>query len=181
MLPSVDGKGATVLPYTVIGGITAYYTGDFLDAFSSVPGGCQSRRVMGIQPELWVDHAGEAVAFYRDAFGARLLHRVGQGDDIVAQLAVGDSPFWVASADADMGRLSPVAISGATSRTLLVTDDPETFVRRAVDAGAVELSPVSDEHGWRLGRIRDPFGHEWEIGKPLGIWPPADQADGPGR
>ena len=31
-------------------------------------------------------------------------------------------------------------------------------------AGATELSPVEEEHGWRLGRIEDPFGHEWEIG-----------------
>jgi PhnB protein len=26
--------------------------------------------------------------------------------------------------------------------------------------------------GWRLGRIIDPFGHEWDIGKPIGPWPP---------
>jgi PhnB protein len=125
-----------------------------------------------IQPELWVDHAGEAVAFYMKAFGANMLHRVGEGDDIVAQLAVGDAAFWVAAAGPDMGRLSPQAISGATGRTLLVTDDPENFVRRAVGVGAIELSPVQDEHGWRIGRIRDPFGHEWEIGKPIGHWPP---------
>ena len=30
----------------------------------------------GIQPELWVDRAGEAVAFYQAAFGATVLHRV---------------------------------------------------------------------------------------------------------
>jgi PhnB protein len=30
---------------------------------------------------------------------------------------------------------------------------------------------VGDEHGWRLGRIIDPFGHEWEIGAPPGNWP----------
>jgi hypothetical protein len=35
-----------------------------------------------------------------------------------------------------------------------------------------EASALSDEHGWRLGRI-DPFGHEWEIGAPLGRWPPS--------
>ena len=126
-----------------------------------------------IQPELWVDRAGEAVAFYVSAFDATLLHRVGDGDDIVAQLAVDDAAFWVAAAGPDMGRLSPLAIGGATSRILLVTDDPETLLRRAVDAGAAELSPVGDEHGWLVGRIRDPFGHEWEIGKPIGNWPPS--------
>jgi PhnB protein len=125
-----------------------------------------------IQPELWVDSPGKAVTFYEAAFGASLLHRVGDGDDIVAQLAVGDAAFWVAGTSATMKRLSPRAVDGATSRTLLVVEEPESLVRRAVAAGATESSPVSDEHGWRIGRIIDPFGHEWEIGTPLGPWPP---------
>jgi hypothetical protein len=54
----------------------------------------------------------------------------------------------------------------------LVVDDPDTVTAQAVRAGAKETSPLGDEHGWRLGRIIDPFGHEWEIGKPLGPWPP---------
>jgi PhnB protein len=126
-----------------------------------------------IQTELWVERAAQAVAFYAAAFGARVLHQVGEGDDIVAQLAVGEAAFWVAAAAPDMGRLSPQAIGGATGRTLLVADDPDAVVRRAVGAGATVKSPVGDEHGWRIGRVVDPFGHEWEIGKPLGSWPPA--------
>ena len=126
-----------------------------------------------IQPELWVDRACEAVAFYEGAFGATLLHCVGEGDEIVAQLAVGDAAFWVASAGASMGRFSPKAIGGGTSRTLLVVDDPDAFAQKAIDAGATEASQVGEEHGWRIGRIVDPFGHEWEIGKPLGPWPPS--------
>ena len=125
-----------------------------------------------IQPELWVDAPSEAVAFYEEAFGASVLHRVGDGDDIVAQLGVGDAAFWVAGTSSSLKRLSPRAAGGATSRTLLVVDDPERVVRNAVAAGAAETSPVSNEHGWRLGRIVDPFGHEWEIGVPLGPWPP---------
>jgi PhnB protein len=133
---------------------------------------CDSGGMTSIQPELWVDRAGQAVAFYAAAFGARLLHQAGGGDDIVAQLAVGEAAFWVAAASADAGRLSPHAIGGATSRTLLVTDDPDAMVQRAVEAGATQKSPPHDEHGWRLGQIVDPFGHEWEIGKPIGPWPP---------
>lgn len=125
-----------------------------------------------IQPELWVENPREAVAFYEAAFAATVLHRVGEGDDIVAQLGVGDGAFWVAGTSAAMKRLSPRAIDGATSRTLLVSEDPEGVVARAVGAGASESSPVADEHGWRIGRIVDPFGHEWEIGFPLGAWPP---------
>jgi PhnB protein len=143
------------------------------------PGGCEPRRpvtiafVTSIQPELWVERASQAVAFYRDAFGASVLHQVGDGDDIVAQLAVDDAVFWVAAAGPTMGRLSPHAISGATSRMLLVVSDPDAAQLRAVTAGATETSPVSDEHGWRVGRVVDPFGHEWEIGRPTGPWPPS--------
>jgi PhnB protein len=121
-----------------------------------------------IQPELWVDSPSDAVSFYRAAFGATVLHRVGDGDDIVAQLGVGDAAFWVAGTSTTMRRLSPHAIDGATSRTLLVVDDPDGVLGKAVAAGATEASPVTDEHGWRLGRIIDPFGHEWEIGTPIG-------------
>lgn len=125
-----------------------------------------------IQPELWVEHAGAAIAFYQKAFGARVMHRVGDGDDIVAQLGVGDAAFWVAAASPPMKRFSPHEIDGTTSRTLLVVDDPEQVVTQAVAAGARESSPVGLEHGWRLGRVTDPFGHEWEIGKPVDRWPP---------
>ncbi len=126
-----------------------------------------------IQPELWVDRASAAVAFYEAAFGAVVLHRVGDGDEIVAQLAVGDAAFWVVSAAESMKRFSPLEVGGTTSRTLLVVDAPDAFVEQAVRAGASLTAEVVDEHGWRLGRIVDPFGHEWEIGKPVGDWPPA--------
>ena len=125
-----------------------------------------------IEPELWVDAARDAVAFYEAAFGATTVHRVGSGDDIVCQLAVGDARFWIAPASSEMARFSPKKLGGGTSRTLLVVDDPEAVMGRAKDAGASEISPVRDEHGWRLGRIIDPFGHEWEIGRPHGPWPP---------
>lgn len=126
-----------------------------------------------IQPQLWVERAREAVEFYEQAFGAKVLHRVGDGDEIVAQLAVGDAAFWIAAADPEMRRLSPAMAGGATGRTLLVVEDPDQLLERAVEAGADEKSAVGEEHGWRLGRITDPFGHEWEIGRPLGPWPPA--------
>lgn len=123
-----------------------------------------------IEPELWVERPREALAFYVAALGASVLHQVGDGDDVVAQLAVGEARFWVSNASAD--RPSPRTNRGSTGRVLLVVDDPDAVVGRARAAGALELSPVQDEHGWRLGRIEDPAGHEWEIGRPLGTWPP---------
>jgi PhnB protein len=127
-----------------------------------------------IQPELWVHDGPAAVAFYERALGAVVEHRVdGPGPaDIVAQLSVSGARFWVSTASDELGRFAPDAIGGATGRLLLVVDDPDALHRRAVAAGAAELSPVAEEHGWRVGRVRDPFGHEWEIGRPLGAWPP---------
>ena len=127
-----------------------------------------------IQPQLWVDRGATAVAFYESAFGARVLHRVGDGEDVVAQLAVGEAVFWIAATDGSGERLVPRIAGGATGRTLLVVDDPDSVVARSVTAGASLVSETEDKHGWRIGRIADPFGHEWEIGTPLGAWPPAD-------
>ena len=126
----------------------------------------------GIQPQLWVDHPIDAIAFYRAAFGATVVHQVGEGDDIVAQLALDDAYFWVANTDHGMGRFSAAAIGGGTSRTLLVTGDPDTVISAALAAGAIVTSAAGNEHGWRLGRIIDPFGQHWEIGTPTGPWPP---------
>jgi PhnB protein len=128
--------------------------------------------VTDIQPELWVDRPREAIAFYQAAFGATVVHQAGEGEDIVAQLAVGGAYFWVANTDPGRGRFSATAIGGGTSRTLLVTGDLDYVVSAALAAGATVTSPVGEEHGWRLGRITDPFGHHWEIGTPIGPWPP---------
>ena len=107
----------------------------------------------GIQPELWIGRAAAAVSFYQAAFGARVLHQVGEGDEIVAQLAIGDAYFWVSSGGADGPRFSPEAIGGATGRILLVVDEPDAVFAQAVAAGATPASEMADEHGWRLGRI----------------------------
>jgi PhnB protein len=126
-----------------------------------------------LQPELWVGDGPAAVAFYERAFGAVVRHRIdGPGErDVVAQLDIGGARFWVSNGSGDMGRFDPADLGGATGRTLLVVDDPEQVLAAAVAAGATETSAVQDEHGWRLGRLKDPAGHEWEIGHPLGEWP----------
>jgi PhnB protein len=121
--------------------------------------------MVSFQPELWVGSPASAVAFYQAAFGATILMQVGDGEDIVAQLAIGDAVFWVGAASDDMNRLDPLAAKGRTGRTLLIVDDPDTVQARAVTAGATETAPVTEEHGWRVGRIMDPHGHEWEIGR----------------
>jgi PhnB protein len=130
----------------------------------------------GVVPELSVRRGRAAIEFYKAAFGAVEDYRVGgtgAHEQVVAQLSVGGATFWVSDEAPAQGNLSPETLGGCTVRLLLVVDDPDGVVERAVAAGAKEVSPVGEEHGWRLGRITDPFGHNWEIGKPLGPWPPA--------
>lgn len=122
-----------------------------------------------LAPMLSVRRGAEAVAFYKAAFGAAELFLIEAPDGaVVAQLAVGDSQFWVADESPAHQNFSPESLSGATARMVLVVEDPHTAFDRAVAAGASVVRPVTDEsYGWRVGRVMDPFGHHWEIGKPL--------------
>jgi PhnB protein len=131
---------------------------------------------VSILPQLSVRRGRVAVEFYKAAFGAIEVYRVGGTDenpDIVSQLAVGNAAFWVSDESPPHANFSPESLGGGTVRMLLIVEDPDSVLERATAAGAREVHPVREEHGWRLGRIEDPFGHHWEIGAPLIPWPPA--------
>ena len=138
----------------------------------------QSRRddrQTNIWPQLSVRRGLAAIEFYKAAFGAVEDYRVGgtaDDENVVAQLSVGEASFWVSDESPEDRNFSPESLGGGTVRILLVVDDPESVVERAIAAGAKQIYPVGEGHGWRLGRIEDPFGHHWEIGKPLVAWPP---------
>ena len=128
-----------------------------------------------ISPQLSVRRGREAVEFYKNAFGAEEIYRVAGTDEhpsVVSQLSVGEASFWVSDESPPHKHFSPESLGGTTTRILLVVDDPRAVVARAVSLGAREFVPVQEQHGWLLGRIEDPYGHHWEIGKPLGPWPP---------
>lgn len=117
-----------------------------------------------ISPWLSVVRGPEAVEFYRAAFGAEELHHhANEAGEIVCQLSVGGAEFWIA----DDPALSPETLGGGSVRMILAVDDPDALFDRAVAAGATVIAAMYEGHGWRIGRICDPFGHHWEIGKPL--------------
>jgi PhnB protein len=122
-----------------------------------------------VAPMLSVRRGSAAIDFYKAAFGATEIFRIESPDGaVVAQLGVGASDFWVADESPDHKNFSPETLEGATTRMILTVDDPDAVYAQAVAAGASEVSVVEDkEYGWRVGRVRDPFGHHWEIGKPL--------------
>ena len=115
---------------------------------------------------LSVRNWDRAIDFYKKAFGATELYRVPGGG--VGQLAVSGAPFWVAEESPENLNFSPESLGGCSVRMLLIVEDPAAVCAQAIAAGATEVVPVADAHGWRLGRILDPFGHHWEIARPLG-------------
>ena len=119
-----------------------------------------------IAPWLTVRNSRKAIDFYKSAFGAVEVYRLeGDAGDLVARLSVNGAEFWVSNgSDEDT---IPEALGGGTVRMILTVPDPDILFLRALKAGATEVFPVGEEHGWRLGRLVDPFGLHWEIGREL--------------
>ena len=121
-----------------------------------------------IAPMLSVRRGARAIEFYKAAFGAGELFRIdSESGAVVARLSVGGAEFWVADESPEHLNFSPESLGGGTVRMVMIVDDPDAAFERAVAAGASVVVPVGNQYGWRLGRIVDPFGHHWEIGKPL--------------
>jgi len=121
-----------------------------------------------IAPMLSVRRGARAIEFYKAAFGAGELFRVDdESGAVVARLSVGGTEFWVADESPEHQNFSPESLGGGSVRMVMIVEDPDAAFDRAVAAGGTVVWPVGNQHGWRLGRIVDPFGHHWEIGKPL--------------
>jgi PhnB protein len=117
---------------------------------------------------LSVRNGAQAVEFYKSAFGATEVYRLDvPGGGVVARLSVDGAEFWLSGESPDHASLSPESPAGGSIRMILTVTDPDAVFAQALAAGASEVFPVGEEHGWRLGRLVDPFGHHWEIGRQL--------------
>ncbi|QBB72029.1 VOC family protein [Pseudolysobacter antarcticus] len=120
-----------------------------------------------LSPMLSVRRGSQAIQFYEAAFGAEVVYRVDDDSGaVVAQLSASGAEFWVADESPEHGNFSPESLDGSTCRIVLVVEDPETVFKRAIAAGATEVWPVDHRHCWLIGRVVDPYGHHWEIGRP---------------
>src|SRR5580698_3114711 len=125
-----------------------------------------------IAPLLSVRNGAKAIEFYKAAFAAEVLFRVDSDDGaVVARLSVDGAEFWLADESPQHANFSPETLGGGTVRMIMTVENPDIAFDLAVAAGAKVVWPVSNKYGWRLGRIVDPYGHHWEIGKPLSEHP----------
>jgi PhnB protein len=121
-----------------------------------------------LAPWLSVRGSAKALEFYKLAFGASEVYRLdGPEDSVVARLSIDGAEFWLSDESPEHGNPSPETAGGSSIRLILTVADPDAVFARALQAGASEVYPVTEGHGWRVGRVKDPFGHHWEIGRPV--------------
>ena len=119
----------------------------------------------GVTPYLVCKNAEAAIEFYKRAFGAEELFRIGSPGMVGhAELKIGNAIFMLADEHPDMGIFGPETIGGSPVSLLVYTADVDTFTERAVAEGLTVLRPVADQfYGDRSGQFKDPFGHMWSF------------------
>jgi PhnB protein len=126
-------------------------------------------KTFSIEPWLTVNNGDKAVEFYKSAFNAIETYRLqGPNGSLVVRLSLNGADFWISSeTSSDHKSLDP--LGGNSIRMILIVDDPDTLYAQAMQAGATEIFAVGEDHGWRLGRLADPFGLHWEVGYQLSL------------
>lgn len=128
----------------------------------------KSSRPTTIIPFLVVKNGIKAVEFYTTAFGALELDRYDMPDGkVMSRIAIEGAEFWMGDEEPEFNNFGPDTIGGTAVRIILTVSDPDTIFTRALEAGATQICPVRTEESWRIGKLKDPFGHVWEIGHPL--------------
>ena len=114
-------------------------------------------------PYLCCKGAAKAIEFYKKAFGAVELFRIGSPGGIGhAEVKIGGAIIMLADEYPDMGFLSPQTIGGSPVTVYIYVEDVDAFAKRAIDAGIKVLRPVADQfYGDRSVSFEDPFGHRW--------------------
>ena len=125
---------------------------------SAIPAGYE-----GVTPYLICRNAAAAIDFYKRAFGAEELFRIGN-DEVVghAELKLGNAIIMLADEHPSMGAVGPETIGGSPVSLMIYVENVDEFTEKAIAEGLQVLKPVQDQfYGDRSGQFKDPFGHLW--------------------
>jgi PhnB protein len=122
-----------------------------------------------LTPFLTVKDARAIAEYYKKAFGAIELSRQSSpAGQFIVEMSLEGEHFYVVDENRPAFNVSPTTLGGTSVRISLIVEDPDAVANRAVAAGGKIVFPVADQpYGMRQGRIADPEGHHWLIGKPL--------------
>ncbi len=116
-------------------------------------------------PYLICKGAAEAIEFYKKAFGATEMFRLGPPGGKIghAEIRIGkDAIVMLADESPEMGAKSPQSLGGSPVAIYIYVEDVDGFTARAEAAGVTILRPVADQfYGDRSVHLQDPFGHRW--------------------
>lgn len=118
-----------------------------------------------LTPYLVVDGAAQALAYYKQAFGATELFRMEHDGKIAhAEMKIGDSPFMLSDEHPEQGFKGPKSLGGSAVGLMIYVDDCDAVFKQAIAAGGTETKPLQDQfYGDRSGSLKDPFGHIWTV------------------
>jgi len=120
-----------------------------------------------LSPYITVKGAKDAIAFYKQAFGAEEQFRLEDPDSGRighSEIRIGGNTIMISDEYPDFGALSPDSLGGSPVKLHLYVEDADKVFSCALEAGATELRPMKDEfYGDRTGTVMDPFGHTWMV------------------
>lgn len=122
----------------------------------------------GLIPHLVVDHAAEAIEFYKNAFGAEEISRSPSPDGqkiMHAEVKISGRPVYLCDDFPEMcggQSRTPKALGNTPVTIHQYVKDCDAAVKQAEQAGATVAMPPADMFwGDRYGVVQDPYGHMW--------------------
>jgi PhnB protein len=120
-----------------------------------------------VTPYIVVREAGKAIDFYKKAFGAEEVFRMPgpDGKSVAhAEIRIGNSMVMLSDENPEWGTKSPLTLGGTPVSLFIYSPDVDAAFKRAVDAGcSAEMPPADMFWGDRFSKVKDPFGHSWQI------------------
>ena len=121
-----------------------------------------------VTPFLTVENGKDAVGFYISAFDAVEVKRFNIADGKISSvIEIEGARFYVADEEPENGNIAPYEGSAGFIRIILQTKNADRLFAQAIKAGATAICPMTTEEDWRIGKLKDPFGHVWEVGYTL--------------
>ncbi|WP_192348737.1 VOC family protein [Algoriphagus sp. Y33] len=128
----------------------------------------KDNNITTVKPFLTVYNGKKAVDFYISAFGAIETKRFEMPDQKISSvIEIEKAEFYVGNEESLNGNLRPDLKLSSSIRVILQTRNADKLFEKAIKLGATEICPMTTEEDWRIGKLKDPFGHIWEIGHTL--------------
>ncbi len=112
-----------------------------------------------VTPYLVVPRAADLIAFLKEAFGAREVHRMTRPDGTLmhAEVRIGNSAVMMGEPTSEFGPMP--------SSLYLYVEDCDAVYQRALGAGGVSVMEPTDMPfaGERYGGVKDPSGNIWWV------------------